>query len=101
MKEHGLPEKETLSLEDISTLSGIPSNALAMVRDRGYGAWKTNIASVRLKSGKKDYDLTNNPRGSRMSKEQWAYGRLMAFVMKTKKVYYGSDNDIREHYGLE
>jgi hypothetical protein len=101
LKLHGLPEDTSLSIEDISNLSGIPTEALQIVGNRAVGAWKGNIASVRLKSGEKNYDTKKYPRQTRMSKEQWMGGRIYAFVMKTKKVYYGSDNDVREAFGLE
>jgi hypothetical protein len=101
LKLHGLPETTSLSIDDMSNLSGIPAEALQIIFNRGVGAWKENISSVRLKSGEKNYDTAKYPRQSRMSKEKWAGGRLYAFLMKTKKVYYGSDNDVREAYGLE
>ena len=41
------------------------------------------------------------PMSMKLSKETWAYGRVYAFVMKTKKVFYDADNDIREAYGLK
>jgi hypothetical protein len=99
LKSVGLPETTSLSLEDISSLSGMPIDALQAVYNRGVGAWKTNPESVRLYStGEKKADA---PRQMKMSKEQWSGGRVYAFVNKTKKVYYGADNDIRLHYGLE
>jgi hypothetical protein len=99
LAKHNLPEKTMLSLEDISHLSGIPIDALILVRNRGIGAWKTNPESVRLYStGEK---VPEAPRKLKMSKEQWSAARVYAFANKSKKVYYGSDNDIRLHYGLE
>ena len=99
LNKMGLPETTSLSLNDISTLSGIPIDALQSVYDRGTGAWKTNPESVRVQfSFHKDKKV---PRQSRLSKEQWSLARVYAFVNKSKKVYYGSDNDIREKYGLE
>lgn len=98
LKKYGLPEDTSLSIEDISHLTGIPAEALQIVYNRGIGAWKTNPESVRLFSFHKK---SNAPRQARLGKEQWAGGRLYAFVMKAPKVYYGSDNDVREHYGLE
>lgn len=98
LKLHGLPEDTSLSLEDMSALSGMPVSALQAVYNRGIGAWKTNPRSVRIKTtfGKDP----SKPRESRLSKEQWAGARVYAFLMKTPKVYYGADDDIREHYGL-
>ena len=99
LKLHGLPETTSLSIDDMSNLSGVPAEALQIIFNRGVGAWKSSPRSVKLKDtfGK---DPTA-PRQSRIGKEQWAGGRLYAFLMKTKKVYYGSDNDVREAYGLE
>lgn len=69
LKTHGLPEDTSLSLEDISALSGVPTAALQIVYNRGVGAWKTNIESVRLK---KDFSKNPNteayPRGARLGK---------------------------------
>jgi hypothetical protein len=97
LAKHSLPENSMLSLEDISSLSGIPADALQQVYNRGVGAWKTP-ESVRLYStGEKRPEA---PRKLKMSKEQWSAARVYAFANKTQKVYYGADNDIREHYGL-
>ena len=99
LKLHNLPEKTSLSLEDMSALSGMPTAALQQVYNRGIGAWKTSPQSVRLeKSYEKD---PSKPRTARLGKEQWAGARVYAFLMKTKKVYYGADDDIREHFGLD
>jgi hypothetical protein len=99
LKKYGLPEDTSLSLNDIASLTGIPHEALQNVFNRGIGAWKTSPTSVRVKSS---FDkVAKAPRTSRIGKEQWSFARVYAFVMKTKKVYYGSDNDIREHYKLE
>ena len=99
LKNVGLPDNVSLSIEDIATLAGMPIEALQLVYNRGISAWKGNPESVRLKTtfGK----VPSAPRKSKISKEHWGYGRIYAFVMKTPKVYYGSDNDIREKYGLE
>lgn len=99
LKQFSLPEDTTLSLNDISSLSGIPHEALQNVYNRGIGAWKSNPTSVRLKSS---FDkVAKAPRQSRIGKEMWAMGRVYAFVMKTKKVYYGADDDIRQQYRLQ
>jgi hypothetical protein len=90
-----------LSLSTISKLADMPIAALREVEARGGAAWKTNIESVRLKKDfSKNPDIVGFPRAERLSQAQWARGRVMAFVMKTKKVYYGADNDIRLKYGL-
>jgi uncharacterized protein (DUF2132 family) len=89
----------SLSLLEISQLSKIPLEALQSVFNRGIGAYKTNPESVRVKGTFiKDPSV---PISQKLSKEQWAYARVYAFVMKTQKVYYDADNDIRESYGLK
>lgn len=99
LKKMGLPETSSLSINEIAQLSGMPEDALQLVYNRGYAAATTNPESVRLKfSFHKD---ARAPRQSKLSNEQWAYGRLYAFVNKTKKVFYGADNDIREYYNIE
>jgi len=85
LKKHKLPKDTQLSLQEISKLSKMPMTALRLVYNRGIGAYKTNPESVRPQV---------------QSKEQWAYGRLYAFVMKTRKVFYEADRDIAEMYDL-
>jgi len=85
-KKHGIPVSQGLSLNEIAKLSKMPVKALQEVYNKGIGAYKTNPTSVRPQV---------------KSAEQWAYGRVYAFVMKTKKVYYGSDDSIRMKYKLK
>lgn len=102
LKKHGQPMSTSLSKAEISKLSGMPIKALDEVYDRGIGAYKSNLSSVRLLS-----DFSKNPdtkkfgTSARLSPEQWAFGRVYAFVMKTDKVYRKADNDIRIKYGLK
>jgi hypothetical protein len=101
LERFGLPESTSLSLKEIATLSRMPLKALEDVRDRGVGAWKTSVPSIRLKgSFEKNPDTKAFPRQTRLGKEQWSFGRVFAFVQKTPKVYYGADDDIRRRYGL-
>ena len=104
LRKHNLSTDTSLSLLEISKLSGMPLNALRKVYERGRGAWKTNIESVRLKPGtqygpayKKNVDA---PRSAKLTAEQWGYGRVFAFVMKTPKVFKDADRDIAEMYNL-
>jgi hypothetical protein len=104
LKLHGLPKDTSLSLTEISKLSDIPEEALQKVYNRGTGAWRTNIRSVRLRpaSGfgpafKKDVDA---PRSAKLTKEQWSMARVYAFVMKTRKVFHGADKDIAVEFNL-
>jgi hypothetical protein len=98
LKLHGLPEDTHLSLNQIAILSGMPEEALHIVYNRGIGAWKTNPESVRQFSFHKN---ASAPRTSKLGKEQWALARVYAFVAKSKKVYYGADDDVREHFNLK
>jgi hypothetical protein len=101
LKIFDLPKDTSLSLKEIAELSNIPMKALQEVYNRGIGAWKGNIGSVRLK---KDFSKNPNtakyPRSARLTKEQWAIARVYAFVMGTKKVYEGADKDIAQKYGV-
>ena len=94
----GLPKLTSLSLPEIAELSQIPIKALREVYNRGVGAWKTNITSVRMK-GTFEKGV-NAPRSKKLSKEQWAMGRIYAFVMGTPKVFGKADKDIAEKYNL-
>lgn len=101
LEAFGLPKDLSLSLRDISVLTHIPEKALQEVYNRGIGAWRTNISSVRVEGTfEKNPDTKTYPRSARLGKEQWAMARVYAFVMKKPKVYYGADNDIREKYRL-
>jgi len=98
LKKHNLSQDTSLSLPEIAALSKMPIQALREVFNRGIGAYKTNPISVRMKGTfKKGIDA---PMSMKLPKEMWAYARVYAFVMKTPKVYYGADNDIREQFGL-
>ena len=72
LKQYGLQENVLLSIEDISALTGIPSNALYIVYNRG----------------------NNEPKKIRK-----AISRVYNFVMKGK-TFIGDDNDIVMNYGL-
>lgn len=85
------------TLKHKAMMAGVPYGALQMVYNRGIGAWKTNPESVRLKSGKKNY---SSSRAGKMSKEQWAFARVNAFIDKRASVYRGADDDVRRKYGL-
>jgi len=85
-KKHGIPKDQGLSLTEIAKLSKMPKPALQEVFNKGVGAYKTNPSSVRPQV---------------KSAEQWAYGRVYSFVMKSKTVYYGADNSIRLKYNLK
>jgi hypothetical protein len=94
LDKHGLPESTSLSLKQISELSGYPVFVLQQVYNRGIGAWKNNISSVRLKSNfSKNPDVKKFPRAARLGKEQWAMARVYSFVDKGK-TYFTADSDL-------
>ena len=79
LKKHNLPKSESLSIKEISELSGMPIGALNKVRDRGYGAYGSSPESVRLKSNfSKNANLSSFPMTARLSKEQWACWTMYA-----------------------
>jgi len=79
----------------------VPYKALMEVYQRGSGAWRSNLGSVRLQgSFAKDTDTRRYPRAARLSREQWAMARVNAFLEKRPTVYTGADNDIRLKYRL-
>jgi hypothetical protein len=103
LKRHGLPLDTSLSLLEISKLSGMPFSALKQVYNKGLGAY-TNLQSVRLKPGTKYGPAfkknVSAPRSAKLSPQQWAMGRIFAFVMKSPKVFYDADRHIAEMYDL-
>ena len=95
-KKHNIPLDKSLSLKQIATLSKMPIRALEEVYERGMGAYKSNLISVRLKStGQKNISA---PASQKMSPQQWAMGRVYSFVMKQPGTYYGIDADIKNKY---
>lgn len=66
----------------VAKKTGISKSILQQVYNRGVGAHRTSGASVRTKSGRKD---PTAPMSQKMSKEQWAMGRVYGFVMKNRK----------------
>ena len=102
LKKHGLPKDTSLSLSEIAKLSGFPPKALQEVYNRGVGAWKTNNVSVRLRPGTpygKAYEKNvPAPPSAKLTAEQWGFGRVFAFVMKTDKVFHDADRDVAVAY---
>jgi hypothetical protein len=88
LRKYSVPDK-SYSLKELSKISGVSTSILQQVYNRGIGAYKNNYYSVRLLgSGKK---FTNAPPSAKMSKEQWAYGRVYSFLDNNPK----HDNDLR------
>lgn len=81
-KKYGYPKDKSHSLSDIAKDTGINERGLQKIYNKGVGAWKTNIGSVRLK---KDFTKNKNtskyPRKTRLGKEQWAMARVYSAVM--------------------
>lgn len=96
----GLPKDESLSIERLAELTDLPEQALQEVYNRGVGAWKGNISSVRLqKDFSKNPDTKRYPRSSRLGKEQWGMARVYSFVNKGK-TFHTADADIAREYKL-
>jgi rhodanese-related sulfurtransferase len=88
-------------MTELSKASMIPEPALQEVFDRGIGAWKTNISSVRLqKDFSKNPNTKKYPRSARLGKEQWALARVYSFIDRGK-TYQTADNDIAQKYNIE
>lgn len=64
-------------------------STLQKVYNRGIGAWRTNPASVRSRSGQKRRG--GFPRSQRMGPQQWACGRVNSFIRGSRK----HDRDLR------
>lgn len=85
LKYYGLPKDMSLSISDISYLTDIPKSILQQVYNRGVGAWRTSIESVRVKGTfEKNPNLTKYPRSARLTKEQWGMARVYSFCMGGK-----------------
>ena len=98
LSKHGLPTDTSLSLLELSKLSGMPFSALKAVYNTGLGAYPTNPESVRVTgSFKKD---PSAPLSAKLSPQQWGMARVYAFVQKTPKVFRKADREIAERYDL-
>jgi hypothetical protein len=84
-RQHGIPIDQSLSLKEISKLSGMSIKALQEVYNKGIGAYKTNPGSVKPMV---------------QSKEQWAMGRVYSFVMRRATTFGKADRDIAKRYNL-
>lgn len=96
-KKHGLGD-EDLSLMEIAKLADMPRSALQEVYNRGIGAWKTNIQSVRTAGTFKKGE--DKPRSMKLPAEQWAMARVYSFVMRRKGTFGGADKDIAVKYRI-
>ena len=89
-KKYGFKKDQSHSKKDISKTTGIPMRILNEVYDRGVGAHKNNRASVRNVKGVK------GGAGEKMSKEQWAMGRIYSFITKQKGTWGRADSDLAD-----
>jgi len=100
LKHLRLPKDSHPSLTDLATAFDIPREALQEIFNRGVGAWKNNISSVRLKKDfSKNYNIFKFPRSARLPKEMWAFARVYSFLDKGK-TYHTADADVAKRYGL-
>lgn len=98
LAQHDLPKDTSLSLEEIASLSHMPVAALRKVYEKGLGAYHTNPESVRMKGTYKKGVKASMSK--KLSAQQWAFGRVYAFVMKSKSVFHEADRHIAEDYRL-
>lgn len=90
---------ERFSVEDLAYIFDLPIASLQEVYNRGIGAWQSNPESVRLKKDfSKNPSMKRYPRKARLSKEQWAMGRLFSFLDRGK-TYQTTDSDIAREIG--
>lgn len=95
LKKVGLDPKESYSISQLAKVSKIKESILQEVYNRGIGAHKTNITSVRLK---KDFSKNPNPNippSARLSAEQWGMARVYSFLNKGK-TFKTADSDLAE-----
>ena len=79
-------ENKSYSISEIAKITGFKKNVLQQVYNRGIGAYKTNLSSVRLKKDfSKDPNLKKYPASARLTKEQWANSRIYGFIMGNPK----------------
>lgn len=73
----GVPDRP-YSLEELSSLTGIPLSVLYQVEARGYGAYTTNYQSVREKGTYRKGRVV--PPSEKLSPSQWARARVYSFI---------------------
>jgi hypothetical protein len=98
-KKMGLPSDSSFSLAELAKISKYPLAALQEVYNRGIGAYSSSPQSVRMK-GTFEKGV-NAPMSQKLSKEQWAMGRVYALLNKATTVFNIADADIVKKYGLK
>ena len=75
LRRHQLDTSKSYGLSALAKVSGVARKDLQKVYNRGVGAWKTNIRSVRMKSTfKKNVDA---PRSAKLTRQQWGDGACL------------------------
>jgi len=106
-KKFNQPLNQPNSKEDMVKLTGIKKKILDEIFDRGVGARKTNLRSVRIKGTfKKSPNLRKYPSSKRLTPEQWAIARIYSTIMNyyhfkktgNEKAAFKSDRDLFEKY---
>ena len=82
-------EDKPYSLSELANISGYSKGTLQEVYNRGIGAYKTQPMSVRMKGTFKKF--VNAPMSMKLSKEQWAMGRVYSFLDNS----HTHDTDLR------
>jgi len=96
-KKYGFKSTESHSLNEIAKISGIKKSIIQEVYNRGTGAWKGNVSSVRLKKDfSKNPNVKKYPRSARLTKEQWSFARVYSFVMKAPGTWGKADKDLAD-----
>lgn len=96
-KRFGFPANASHSKADIAKQTGVPRRLIDKSYDRGVGAWKTNIRSVRLRGTLgKNPNLRKFPRSARLPKEAWGMGRVYSFIWGALGGRSKADPDLQE-----
>lgn len=89
-RRYGLNPAKTYSLPQLADITEQPLATLREVERRGYGAYKTNPQSVRMKGTfEKGVDA---PMSQKLSPQQWARSRVFSFLAGNPK----HDTDLRK-----
>lgn len=93
LKRHNLDTSKSYGLSALAKVSKVRRKDLQTIFNRGIGAYKTNLKSVRLKgSFKKNVDA---PASAKLNKEQWAMARVYAFINKLDRIKEGKQKTLR------
>lgn len=91
LRKYGLPDKP-YSLSALSKISGVPLKILKEVEKRGYGAYRTQPLSVRMKGTFKKFVAA--PMSMKLSPFQWARARVFSYLDNNPL----HDADLRKMY---